>query len=95
MNLGLFECHWSAISAYHRQIIDLKVGVHPKVSELMKGAFDRWSPKPKNTFMYNVQRVLELGSWSDNKKISNKEIYLKLIMLIELFMEFRAIGIHY
>ena len=45
------------ISAYDRPINDLKEGLHPRVSELMKGAFNNRTPKPTYTFTWDVQRV--------------------------------------
>ena len=45
------------ISAYDRPINDLKEGLHPRVSELVKGAFNTRTPKPTYIFTSDVQRV--------------------------------------
>lgn len=66
----------SAISIFHRPISDSKVGIHPKVSELMKGVFNNKPSKPKYISIWAVQRVLDFikESCSDNKKNSVKKI---------------------
>ena len=70
IHLGPFiGCYRSAISAYHRPINDLKVGVHPRVHELMKGVFNNGPPNPQYIFIKDIHRVLDFikENWPYNK----------------------------
>ena len=73
-------CHRIALSAYYRPINDSKVGVHPRVSELIKGVINNKPPKPKHPMGCSTSLDFIKESWSDNKKISGKETSLKLVM---------------
>ena len=46
--------------AYYRPIDGLKVGEHPRISELMKSVFHNRPPKLENIFIWGFQRVLDL-----------------------------------
>ena len=50
--------HRSAISAYHVHIDNNPIGQHPKVCTLMTGIFNDRSPKPRYTFVWDIETVL-------------------------------------
>ena len=54
----------------------MKVGVHPRVSELIQDVFNNWPPQPEYTFIWEVQRVLDFikENWRNNKEIIDKEL---------------------
>ena len=67
------------------------------VSQLMQGVFNARPPQLKYTFIWDVQMVLNFIKeiWRNNKEITDKELSLKLTMLIELATASRAIEIHH
>lgn len=62
---------------------EVDVGDCPKVSKLMQGIFNVRPMQPKQTFIWNVQTVLNFikENWGENKEITDKELSLKLKML--------------
>ena len=81
--------HRSAISAYHDPIEGESVGKHPRVCALMKGIFNTRNPKPKYSFIWDVNKVLEylrtLGI-----DLSDKLLTEKLAMLLALSVASRG-----
>ena len=51
-------CHSPAISAYYEFIDGKPVGQHPKVCALLKGVFNKRSPKPRYVFIWDAQIVI-------------------------------------
>ena len=77
----------SAVSAYHPQVDDVKVGQHPLVQQFMKGAFNMRPPQPKCSETWDVSRVLRhIKTMGKNEGISLKDLTLKLTMLAALTM---------
>ena len=74
----------SAISAFHEKIDTVKVGEHPEVCSLMSGIFNKRSPQPKYTFIWDVQVVVDFidKDWPVNQKLSDKQLSLKTVMLM-------------
>lgn len=70
----------SALSAYHDPIDGVKVGSHPKVSELITGVFNERYPKPRYCFVWDVEIVIRyLDSLAT--ELSDTMLTLKLTML--------------
>ena len=81
----------SAISAYHPQVDDVKVGQHPLVQQFMKGAFNLRPPQAKYSETWEVSRVLRhIKTMGKNEDMSLKDLTLKLTMLAALTMANRA-----
>lgn len=79
------NCHRSAISAYHDPLDNVPVGQHPKVSALMTGIFNQRPPKPRYSFVWDVEQVLTyLGQLPGNDQLSDRLLTLKLTMLLAL-----------
>ena len=80
----------STISAFHYPLDGCRVGVQPTVSALMKGIFNKKPPKPKYTFIWNVDQVLGYLEtlMLDNKNLG--KLTYKLVMLLALTSAFRA-----
>ena len=53
------NCHRSAISAYHAPINSISVGEHPRICSLMTGVFNLRPTKPRFTFIWDVQKVID------------------------------------
>jgi len=81
----------SAISAFHEPIEGFKVGQHPDVSALMAGVYNQRFPKPKYTFIWDVEIVVKfLISMGNNKDLDDKALTLKLTKLLALTSASRA-----
>ena len=52
------DSHSSAISAYHVHIDNNHIGQHPRVCTLMTNIFSNRPPKPRHTFVWNIEKVL-------------------------------------
>ena len=85
----------SALSAYHPPIDGYKVGVHPKIKELMRGAFNEKPPQPRYPDTWNVDMVLKyLVSGKRNEELSQLDLTHKLAMLMALVSAGRSHEIH-
>ena len=86
-DLGLqyrtINVHRSAISAYHVPMEGVRVGKHPRVCDLLKGVFNSRNPKPKYSFIWDVDKVL-LYLRSLSGDLSDKLLTVKLTMLLAL-----------
>jgi len=89
--------HRSAISAYHNHIGGERIGIHPRVCELLTGVFNQRPPQPKYTFIWDVQIVLDYikTNWANNKDISDKHLVYKLTMLLALVSASRAVQLQH
>lgn len=75
----------SAISAYHPEIDNRPIGQHPRITQLLRGAFNRKPPSPKYLNTWDVNVVLEMiKRLGDNKDLSLKQLTKKLAMLFAL-----------
>ena len=84
----------SALSAYHDPFDGIKVGSHPKVSELITGIFNERCPKPRYCFVWDVKIVIRFLD-SLGTELSDKMLTLKLTMLLALTSVCRAHEIRY
>ena len=78
-------CRW-AISGYNEKIKGLPVGQHLEVCTLLTWVFNLRPPQPRYSCTWDVQIVLEIikNNWTDNKFLPNKNLILKLTMLLTL-----------
>lgn len=75
----------SAISAFHLPVDGIAVGSHPRVSSLMSGVSNLRPPVPKYAFTWDVEIILRfLKSWASNDSLSDKQLSLKMAMLLSL-----------
>ena len=87
----------SAISGFHEKIEGLLVGQHPEVCTLLTGPFNLRLLQPRYSSTWDVQIVLEFikKNWTDNKYLPNKNLTLKLTMLLALMSASGASNIHH
>ena len=86
----------SAISAYQNPIEGISMGKYPRVSDLLTGIFNKNSPQPKFSFMWDVKRVTKFLSSQRFERNGNlKDMTLKLTMLFALISANRASDILY
>ena len=90
--MNIVSTHRSENSFCHDLVGEMKVGLHPKVYELVQEVFNTKPPQPKHTFIWDAQTAL---NFINNKKITNNELYLKLTMLIALTSASKSIKIHH
>ena len=76
----------SAVSAFHEYIDGLPIGKHPRICSLVSGVFNLRPPKPRYMFVSDVKQVLEFlkEKLGDNDQLSNKEVTLKVTILLAL-----------
>ena len=73
------------ISAYHNLVEGKPVGQHISVCNLMTGAFNKNPPKPKYTFIWDVQKVLKyIKTLHTNTELSDRTLLLNLTSLLFL-----------
>ena len=60
------------------------MGTHPKVCALLGGIFNNRPPKPRYTFIWDVDKVLLYLRSLDSKNLSDKLLRVKLVMLLSL-----------
>ena len=80
------NCHRSAISAYHSPINSVPVGKHPRICSLLNTSqFNNRPPKPRYTFIWDVDKVLiYLKTLPNNEALSASLLVHKLAMLLAL-----------
>lgn len=75
----------SAISSVHEKVDGYKVGQHPLVSRLMKGAFNQRPPKPRYEVTWDVSKVLDhIESLGSSDSLSLQNLTWKLAMILAL-----------
>ena len=85
----------SAISHFHERVDGMPVGKHPLVVEAMKGSFRDNPPVLRYTHTWDINIVLTyLQEMGPNAGLSQKELTLKLAMLIALVCRARGHGLH-
>ena len=78
------NAHRSAISAYHN-LVERTGGQHISVCNLMTGVFNKNPPKPKYTFISNVEKVLKsIKTLPTNTELSGRTLLLNLTSLLFL-----------
>jgi len=80
----------SALSAYHDPIEGTPVGKHPLVSSLLTDVFNKRCPRPKYTFIWDVEKVIKFLSSLKAENISDKMLTLKLTLLLALTLSARS-----
>ena len=78
--------HRSAISAYHPHIDGRPVGEHPKLCDLLAGAFNQRPPQPRYTFIWDVDVVLKFikSNMGNDLDLSEGDLAHKLTALLAL-----------
>ena len=75
----------SALSSTLPPFDGVAVGAHPLVARLMKGAYNLRPPKPRYTSTWDVGEVLTvLQTWGMPADLSDRQLSLKLVMLLAL-----------
>ena len=88
--------HWSAISAYHVCRDNNPIGQHPRVCTLMTDIFNYRPPKPRYTFVWDIERVLNyLSKLPDNLSMPIRVLSHKLALLLSLTAALRVSEIFY
>ena len=86
----------SAISAYHIGIDGSKVGDNPQVSSLLTGIYNRRPPKPRYTFIWDANVVVDyIKALPDDNDLTLKMLSWKLTTLLALTAASRASEISY
>ena len=92
---GTLAGYRTAISFFHQRVNGVPVGKHPLVAELMKGAFRDNPPVPRYTETWDVSMVLAyLQELGPNAGLNQKELTLKLAMLLALVSRARGHELH-
>ena len=75
----------SALSSTLPPVDGVAVGAHPLVTRLMKGVYNLRPPKPRYSGTWDVNKVLlRLQSWGPLADLSDRQLTLKLVMLLAL-----------
>ena len=92
---GTLAGYRSAISHFHVKVDGVPVGKHPLVVEVMKGSFRDNPPVPRYTHTWDINIVLTyLQEMGPNAGLSQKELTLKLAMLLALVCRARGHELH-
>ena len=85
---------YSTANSYRSAISALNVGEHPEVCSLLAGIFNQRPPQPKYAFIWDVQIVIDFieHAWSINHALSDKQLTLKLTILLALTSPSRTLG---
>ena len=88
--------HRPGISAFHEYIDGLPVGKHPRICSLVSGVFSLRPPRPRCMFVWDVKQVLDFlnEKFGDNDQLSNKELTLKVTILLALTTSSRISALH-
>ena len=84
----------SAISAVHAEIDGYKVGQHPLVTRMLKGAFNERPPLPRYSNFWDVGLVLQhLKKLERNETLSLRLLSIKTAMLLALTRPSRSVDL--
>ena len=74
----------------------MPVGKHPRICSLVSGVFNLRPPKPRYMFVWDVKQVLDFlkEKFGDNDQLSNKELTLKVTILLALTTSSRISALH-
>ena len=88
--------HRYAISAFREGIDGKSIGENPQVSSLITGIFNQRPPQPRYACIWDVQLVLDYlkKHFPDNKKLTERQLTLKVTILLALTSASRAGGLH-
>ena len=88
--------HRSAMSAHHEPLHGSPIGRSPLVCSLLSGVFNLRPPQPRYPFIWDAEKVLcYLKSLPPHKNLSDKELTLKLTMMLALTATSRFSEINY
>ena len=81
---------------FHEYIDRLPVGKHSRICSLVSGVFNLRPPKPRYMFVWDVKQVLDFlkEMFGDNDQLSNKELTLKVTILLALTKSSRTSALH-
>ena len=83
--------HRSVISAYHVHIHNNSTGQYPSVCTLMTGIFNNRPHKPRYTFVWDIEKVLNyLSKLPDNLSLPIRVLSHKLALLLSLTVASRV-----
>ena len=83
LEYSTINTHRSSISTFHDPIEGFSVGKHLKVFNLMIGVFNKRPPKPKYSFVWDVETVLKyLKCLPPNDLLSKKMLKLKMLLAL-------------
>ena len=86
----------SAILAYHEKARRIPIGQHPKVYQILSMVFNKRSPPPKYTVIWDISRVIDhISTLGNNENLSTKIITLKLTTLLAILSSNRASELTY
>ena len=88
--------HRYAVSAFREGIDGKSIGENPQVSSLITGIFNQRPPQPRYACIWDVQLVLDYlkKHFPDNKKLTERQLTLKVTILLALTSASRAGGLH-
>ena len=68
----------------------------PQIRPLVSGVFDLRPPKPRYMFVWDVKQVLDFlkEKFGDNDQLSNKELILKVTILLASTTSSRISALH-
>ena len=82
---GSINSHRLVISAYHVHIDNNPIGQYLKVCTLMTGIFNNLPPKPRYTFVWDIEAVLNyLSKLPDNLSLPIRVLSHKLALILPL-----------
>lgn len=84
----------SAISTFHDLIDGFKVGQHPMIKTQMRAIFNKRTPQPRYLGTWDVNVVLSYIADLSKTDLSDKDLTLKLTMLLALTSRGRSSEIH-
>ena len=86
----------STISTFHEGIDGKSIDENPQVSSLITGIFNQRPPQPRYNCIWDVQLVLDYlkKHFPDNKKLTDRQLTLKVTISLALSSPSRADGLH-
>ena len=88
--------HKSSISAFDEYIDGLPAEKHSWICSLVCGVFNLKPPKPRCMLVWDAEQVLDFlkEKFGDNSQLSNKELTLKVTILLALTISSRLWTVH-
>lgn len=76
----------SALLAYHEKVDGIPIGQHPKVCQILLGSFNKRSPQPKQTPIWDTSKVTDYISTLGNNGIFSTKMIITLKLTILLLI---------
>ena len=81
----------SAVSMIHEEVERIPIGQHPLVTRLMKGVYNLRPPKPRYTYTWDVDMVIQyIAGLGENTNLPAKKLSQKLVLLMALVVASRT-----